>query len=518
MALSLFPILFGINGSDCSLSSRHRYHQIISMKDRYLVIDQGTSSTRVSLYTNGGVECAMEQQEISLTHPQNGWAELSPREIGDTLFSLIDRLLAAHPGPIASIGITNQRETIIVWDKRTGEPLYPAIVWLDRRTAPLCAELAPYEQLIFQKTGLCLDPYFSATKIRWILDNVAGARQRAARGELLAGTIDTFLMYLLSGKTTHVTDATNASRTMLYNIHNHQWDDELCDLFTIPRSLLPEVLDSRADFGRAAIPPALSGTPIRGVAGDQQAALIGQECFAPGTAKCTYGTGLFLMMNTGTEPVMSRSRLLATVAYRLDGRASYAIEGSSFVAGSALKWARDKLAIIGSYAECEALAATAGYNLGVYFVPAFHGLGAPYWSPEVRGALYGITQDTGRAELIAAILLASAYQTRDLVEAIRSDGAQTLPALRVDGGMTASNWFCQALADILQVPVERSACRESTSRGAALLAEGIDLTTRTSSAPTNRTFEPGISADQAGERYRGWIAAIERTLRAERPR
>lgn len=488
------------------------------MQDRYLIIDQGTSSTRVSLYTNGGVELAMEQQEISLTHPHNGWAELSPREIADTLFYLIERLLVAHPGPITSIGITNQRETVIVWDKRTGEELYPAIVWLDRRTAPLCAELAPYEGVVFTKTGLCLDPYFSATKIRWILDNVPGAREKAERGELYAGTIDTFLIYLLTGRTTHVTDATNASRTMLFAIHDQRWDEELCELFAIPRSLLPEVLDSGATFGRAALPSSLAGTPIRGVAGDQQAALIGQECFTAGSAKCTYGTGLFLVMNTGHEPVMSRSRLLATVGYRLQGNVCYAIEGSSFVAGSALRWARDKLGIISTYSECEALASSAGYHHGLVFVPAFHGLGAPYWNPDVRGAFYGITQETGRAEIIASLLLASAYQTRDLVDAIRADGALPLPALRVDGGMTASTWFCQALADILQVPVERSAARESTSRGAALLAEGIDVHTRSAPAPVDRTFTPRISHDEADMLYQGWERAIRRTIVTIHPR
>jgi glycerol kinase len=486
------------------------------MDHRYLIIDQGTSSTRVSLFSNDGVELAMEQREITLSHPHDGWVELSPTDVATTLFELIDKLLGAHPGPITSIGITNQRETVLLWDKSTGVPVTPAIVWLDRRTAPLCSALASDESAIFTKTGLCLDPYFSATKIKWILDMVPGARARAERGELLAGTIDTYLIFLLSGGTVHATDATNASRTMLFNIHEQQWDAELCTLFTIPPTILPQVLDSHDDFGIATTPATLAGTPIRGVAGDQQAALIGQECFAPGAAKCTYGTGLFLVVNTGAEPVMSRSRLLATVAYRLAGKVSYAIEGSSFVAGSALRWARDQLGIITSYTECEQLVSSVDYRRAPLFVPAFHGLGAPYWNPDVRGALSCLNYDTGRAEILTALLLASAYQTRDLITAMAADmppgEPHSLPSLRVDGGMTISNWFCQALADIVQTPVERSSARESTSRGAALLAEGITLTIPRPPAPTERTFEPRIGNDEAATLYGEWVAAVHRVL------
>ena len=486
------------------------------MDYRSLVIDQGTSSTRVSLFSHDGVELAMEQREISLSQPHDGWVELSPVEIATTLFELIDKLLGAHPGPITSIGITNQRETVLLWDKRTGEPVSPAIVWLDRRTASLCSALAPHESTIFAKTGLCLDPYFSATKIQWILDTVPGARARAERGELRAGTIDTYLISLLSGGTIHATDATNASRTMLFNIHGQHWDGELCALFTIPPNILPEVCDSHDDFGIATTPAILAGTPIRGVAGDQQAALIGQECFAAGSAKCTYGTGLFLVVNTGSEPVMSRSRLLATVAYRLGGKVTYAIEGSSFVAGSALRWARDQLGILASYNECEQLVSSVDYRRAPLFVPAFHGLGAPYWNPEVRGALSGLSSDTGRAEILTALILASAYQTRDLITAMANDmpsgNPRSLPSLRVDGGMTISNWFCQALADIVQTPVERSSARESTSRGAALLAEGITPFNRPP-APFDRTFEPRIGEDQATALYEGWVNEVHRALR-----
>lgn len=486
------------------------------MRERYLIIDQGTSSTRVSLFSANGVELAMEQREIALSHPQSGWTELSPAEIRDTLFFLIEKLLAANPGPITAIGITNQRETVLLWDRHTGQAVSPAIVWLDRRTAPVCASLAPHEATISAKTGLCLDPYFSATKIQWILEQVPGVRARAERGELFAGTIDSYLIFLLTGGASHVTDATNASRTMLFNIHEQRWDPELCDIFALSPCLLPKVLDSHDDFGVAVTPSCLSGIPIRGVAGDQQAALIGQECFAPGSAKCTYGTGLFLIRNTGHQPVASRARLLTTVAYRLSGEVCYAIEGSSFVAGSALRWARDQLGIINAYAECEALVSSVEYRRAPFFVPAFHGLGAPYWRPDVRGALFEMTYDAGRAEILAALILASAYQTRDLISAMTADdppsATRSIPALRVDGGMTVSNWFCQALADIVQAPVERSQARESTSRGAALLAEGIVPGAARPAPPTDRIFEPRIGADEAAMLYAGWVDAVHRTI------
>ncbi|VFT12238.1 glycerol kinase [Pseudomonas aeruginosa] len=372
---------------------------------------------------------------------------------------------------IAAIGITNQRETTLVWDAASGDLIHPAIVWQDRRTADYCAELkaAGHEANVSARTGLLIDPYFSATKLRWILDNVPGARQRAERGELRFGTVDCFLLWRLTGGRSHRTDATNASRTLLFNIHSQDWDEELLALFEIPRSLLPEVLDCAAEFGVSE--PSLLGAaiPVLGMAGDQQAALIGQACFQPGMVKSTYGTGCFMIQNTGEQPVTSKNRLLTTVGYRLDGKVSYAVEGSIFVAGAAVQWLRDGIKLIDHAHESEALAIQAGDSNGVYLVPAFTGLGAPYWDPKARGAIFGLTRDTGIKEIVTAGLQSVCYQTRDLLEAMRQDGTPP-SALRVDGGMVVNNWVMQFLTDILGVTVERPEVTETTALGVAYMA------------------------------------------------
>ncbi|WP_049265555.1 glycerol kinase GlpK, partial [Pseudomonas aeruginosa] len=370
-----------------------------------------------------------------------------------------------------AIGITNQRETTLVWDAASGDLIHPAIVWQDRRTADYCAELkaAGHEANVSARTGLLIDPYFSATKLRWILDNVPGARQRAERGELRFGTVDCFLLWRLTGGRSHRTDATNASRTLLFNIHSQDWDEELLALFEIPRSLLPEVLDCAAEFGVSE--PSLLGAaiPVLGMAGDQQAALIGQACFQPGMVKSTYGTGCFMIQNTGEQPVTSKNRLLTTVGYRLDGKVSYAVEGSIFVAGAAVQWLRDGIKLIDHAHESEALAIQAGDSNGVYLVPAFTGLGAPYWDPKARGAIFGLTRDTGIKEIVTAGLQSVCYQTRDLLEAMRQDGTPP-SALRVDGGMVVNNWVMQFLTDILGVTVERPEVTETTALGVAYMA------------------------------------------------
>jgi glycerol kinase len=420
---------------------------------------------------------------------------------------------------IAAIGITNQRETVVVWDRSTGEAIHPAIVWQDRRTAEQCDRLkqAGAEDVVRQRTGLLLDPYFSATKIAWILDHVPDARSSAERGELACGTIDSFLLWRLTDGASHLTDVTNASRTSLYDIHRNCWDEELCRLFRVPMQLLPQVLDNSADFG-ATTGGLLDRTlPITGMAGDQQAALFGQACFGPGMAKSTYGTGCFMLVNTGEEAVTSRHRLLTTPAYRLNGNASYALEGSIFVAGAAIKWLRDGLGVIAGAAETESLAARVPDSHGITMVPAFVGLGAPHWDAEARGAIFGLTLDSTAAHLVRAALEAVAFQTLDLVDAIAGDMHAPLSALRVDGGMAANGWLCQFLADVLQLRIERPQFLETTALGAAFLA-GLGSGVWSDLDEVARTWKerdscvPAMEEDRRRELVGGWRKAVARTL------
>jgi len=444
------------------------------MKQYLLSIDQGTTSTRAMLFDESGKACYTAQKEFTQHFPKDGWVEHDPEEIWSTTLSVVKEALSKAKQDnvaIAGIGITNQRETTVVWDRATGKPIYNAIVWQDRRTADYCESLRIQgkESEVTKKTGLLLDPYFSATKINWILNHVDGARARAKLGELAFGTIDTFLIWRLTEGAVHATDATNASRTMLFNIHTQNWDKSLLDLLEVPESLLAEVKDSSADFGMTSV--ALLGVkiPIGGVAGDQHAALIGQACFQPGMIKSTYGTGCFMMLNTGSQAIASKNRLLTTVAYRLNGVTTYALEGSIFVAGAAIQWLRDGIGIIDSAAQTENMAASLESNSGVYLVPAFTGLGAPHWNPDARAAIFGMTRDTGAAELVRATLESVCYQTSDLLNAMNGDGQAPL-SIRIDGGMVQNNWLCRFLADILDINVERPLETETTALGAAYLA------------------------------------------------
>ncbi len=444
---------------------------------RILAIDQGTTSTRAVMFDSGCKPLAAAQLPLRQIYPANGWVEHDPEEIWQATLSVCRDVVAKTGGidGVAAVGITNQRETTIVWDRATGRPLMNAIVWQDRRGAGLCAELreAGREALIQRKTGLLVDSYFSATKLKWILDNVPDARAAAGRGALACGTIDTFLLSRLTGGRVHATDATNASRTMLFDIHRGDWDDELLALFDIPPAILPEVRDTAGDYGETA--PELFGKsiPITALVGDQQGALVGQACFTPGMVKSTYGTGCFVLANTGTAALSSRHRLLTTIAYRLNGETTYALEGSIFNAGTVIQWLRDNAKMVASAAETESLAASldhTGGTRGVYFVPAFTGLGAPHWDPAARGAILGLTRDSAIAHVVRAGLESVCYQTHDLLAALRQDGIGTPSALRVDGGMAANNWLLQFLADITQTPVERPIYGETTVLGAAFLA------------------------------------------------
>ena len=493
------------------------------MDTRYiLAIDQGTTSSRAMIFDQSSQVIAQSQQEFRQIYPQDGWVEHDPEEIWQSVLNVCRQALqqAADVGiEVVGIGITNQRETTLVWDRQSGKPIYNAIVWQDRRTADYCAELnaAGEEEQVAEKTGLLLDPYFSASKLRWIIENVAGARERAEQGELAFGTIDSFLLWRLTGGALHATDATNASRTMLFNIHSQEWDKALLELFQIPAPLLPEVKDCIADFGTTATELFGRALPIGGIAGDQQAAAIGQACLAPGMIKSTYGTGCFVLMNTGEKAVRSQNRLLTTVAYRVAGRTSYAVEGSIFVAGAAIQWLRDGLKLIGSAGEAEGLAQGLASNRGVYLVPAFTGLGAPYWDPHARGAIFGLTRDTGVAEIVRATLEAVGYQTCDLMEAMQKESETGSMTLRVDGGMVANNWFLQFLADLLGVPVERPRVTETTALGAAYLA-GVQFGVFASLAEIQNQwqcdalFTPSISSAQRSDLLRGWKKAVSRVL------
>ena len=482
-----------------------------------IAIDQGTTSTRSIVFDRRGQRLGVAQVELPQSYPQSGWVEHDAAQIWEhTVQSVRGALQDAdlQAADIAGIGITNQRETTVIWDRATGEPIHPAIVWQDRRTSEFCRKHASKSEWLAERTGLLLDPYFSATKIAWILDHVDGARARAEAGELAFGTIDCWLLYKLTGGQVHATDATNASRTLLFNLRSQDWDDELLKFFKVPAALLPEVKDCAADFGKT--DPALFGAPIRiaGIAGDQQAATVGQACFEPGMIKSTYGTGCFAVLNLGAEFVRSRNRLLTTTAYRLNGETTYALEGSIFIAGAAVQWLRDALQLIGHAGDTEALARSLDDNGGVYLVPAFTGLGAPYWDPDARGAVIGLTRDAGIAHFARAALESVAYQTRDLMIAMADDALQPME-VRVDGGMVVNDWVVQGLADILQIPALRPQVVETTALGAAYLA-GLQVGVYDSlddiSAlwQTERRFEPQMPAQRATELYQGWQAAVAR--------
>jgi glycerol kinase len=487
------------------------------MTQYILSIDQGTTSSRAMLFDANGQATFTAQREFSQHFPRDGWVEHNAEEIWVTTLEVVQQALAKanqEQRGIAAIGITNQRETTVVWDRSSGEPVYNAIVWQDRRTADYCEELRRqgHEAAVSAKTGLLLDPYFSASKVGWILDNVAGARARAEKGELAFGTIDTFLIWRLTRGKSHVTDATNASRTMMFNIHEQCWDQDLLELLDIPAQLLPEVLDCAADFGTTSMDLLGAEIPIAGVAGDQQAALIGQACFEPGMIKSTYGTGCFMVLNTGAQALASNNKLLTTVGYRLGGKTTYALEGSIFVAGAAVQWLRDGIGIIESAQQTEALAESLDSNQGVYLVPAFTGLGAPHWDPDARGAIFGITRDTGVAQLVRATLESVCYQTFDLLQAKRRDGLMPT-RLRVDGGMVQNNWLCQFLADLLDIVVERPLQTETTALGAACLA-GLQVGLFDSLEDiagrwqAEREFDPSMDASTRNLLLADWHEAV----------
>ena len=487
------------------------------MKRNILAIDQGTTSSRAIVFTPDGAILASSQYGFPQIYPNDGWVEHDPAAIWETTLQSARDVLCQAGDDLAVVGITNQRETTLLWDRDTGEPVYNAIVWQDRRTAEQCARIKAegHGREISERTGLLPDSYFSATKIAWILDNVSGTRSRAERGELAFGTVDCFLIWKLTGGKVHATDATNASRTMLFNIHNQSWDDHLLTLFDIPRSLLPDVRDSADDYGATASAVLGATLPIGGVVGDQQGALFGQACFHPGMVKSTYGTGCFMVMNTGRAPVASRNRLLTTVGYRLDGEVTYALEGSIFNAGTAIQWLRDDLKLIGHVNEIDDLINATASNDGVYMVPAFTGLGAPHWDPHARGAVFGITRDTGIAHFVRAALEAVCYQTRELVEAMAADSGQPLEKLRVDGGMAVNDWMLQFLADILDTVVEKPVVIETTALGAAWLAglqHGIFASTAEVAAHWReaRRFNTNMESGRRETLVAGWNDAIDR--------
>ena len=493
----------------------------MAMRNLILALDQGTTSSRSMLFNKDFSICGQSQKEFVQHFPDSGWVEHDPMDIWRTTLETSKEVIAnagIKSSDIAAIGITNQRETTLIWDRKTGLPIYNAIVWQDRRTAALCTELKRlnHEALVSERTGLLLDPYFSATKIAWILDNIPNARPRAERGELAFGTVDTWLLWNLTDGQSHATDATNASRTLLYNIHRGQWDDDLLDLFNVPRQLLPEVKDSAADFGSTD----LFGKPINiyGIAGDQHAATIGQACFEPGMMKSTYGTGCFALLNTGTTAVKSNNRMLTTIAYQLEGKTTYALEGSIFIAGAAVQWLRDGLGIIESAKQSGELAAQADDHQQVYMIPAFTGLGAPWWDADARGALIGLTRGTGPAEISRAALESVCYQTLDLLNAMQADwGDSATTVLRVDGGMVASDWTMQRLADILQAQVDRPVIAETTALGAAWLAgsrAGVwpDQAGFANSWQLDKSFAPQMDKPERDCKVAGWDIAVKRVL------
>jgi glycerol kinase len=494
------------------------------MTGNILAIDQGTTSSRAIVFDGAMKVAGVGQKEFTQFYPASGWVEHDPEEIWESVvWAARQALRKAKMKAVAvdAIGITNQRETVVIWDKATGQPIHNAIVWQDRRTAPLCAKLkkAGLEKTFSRKTGLLLDPYFSGTKLAWLLDNIKGARRRAEKGELLAGTIDTFLVWRLTGGKVHATDATNASRTLLYNIERNEWDSELLEILNVPAKILPVVKDCADDYGVADKAILGAAIPILGVAGDQHAATLGQACFKPGMMKSTYGTGCFAVLNTGADMVRSKNRLLTTIAYRLDGKTTYALEGSIFIAGAAVQWLRDGARMISKAAHSGELAARADDTQNVYLVPAFVGLGAPHWDAHARGAIFGLTRNSGPAEFARAALEAVAYQTRDLLDAMKKDwkGGAAGTVLRVDGGMVASEWTMQRLADILDAPVDRPEILETTALGAAWLAgsragvwpKAADFARSWS---LERRFKPKMDAKTRSAKIKGWRDAVRRTL------
>ena len=491
---------------------------------KILAIDQGTTSSRAIVFEPDGRIVAIGQQEFKQYYPQNGWVEHDPETLWQSSLDVCRQVLAEQGNEleIAAIGIANQRETSIIWERATGKAIYNAIVWQDRRAAARCEALREqgYEARIAAKTGLRLDPYFSASKIDWILEHIPGARARAEAGELAFGTVDAWLIWKLTGGGLHATDASNASRTMLFNIHTSEWDQELLEIFNIPRSILPRVYESAADFSVTAPGLFARQIPIAGVAGDQQAALIGQACLEPGMLKSTYGTGCFALLNTGSQAAPPSQQLLTTIAYRLNGETCYAVEGAIFVAGAAVQWLRD-VKVIDSAAAIEPMLEKLPSNKGVYMAPAFTGLGAPYWQPHARGALFGLTRDTGAAELARAALESICYQSFDLLQAMASEG-QTLSAARIDGGMARNDWLAAFLADILGIPVERPRSTETTALGAACLA-GLQLGIYSSLDDVKQVwrpekrFEPRISEPQRARLLADWRRAIDALLHYHHP-
>lgn len=485
-----------------------------------LALDQGTTSTRAMVFDENQSTVAVAQQEFTQHFPKSGWVEHDAEEIWESVVSACREAIEKAGVPIAAIGITNQRETTVIWDRSNGKPIHNAIVWQDRRTSEYCQALkgAGHESEVTKRSGLLLDPYFSGTKVNWLLENVEGARARAEAGELAFGTIDSFLIWRLTGGKRHVTDATNAARTLMYNIGENRWDTMLLDMLDVPASMLPEVLDCAADFG--IVDADIFGTeiPIYGVAGDQQAATIGNACFEPGMLKSTYGTGCFALLNTGSEKVTSKNRMLTTIAYRLNGETTYALEGSIFMAGATVQWLRDGLKILDDAAQSGAMAEAADEEQSVYLVPAFTGLGAPHWDADARGAMFGMTRNTGPNEFAKAALEAVCYQTRDLLEAMQADwGTSGDTVLRVDGGMTASDWTMQKLADILDAPVDRPTIMETTALGVAWLAgarAGIwpDAAGFAKTWARDTRFEPRMDAKERAIQYAGWKDAVRRTL------
>ncbi len=489
------------------------------MSDYILRIDQGTTSSRAILFNREGHNVHSAQEEFPQHFPNDGWVEHEPADIWETVERTFQKAIAkidTSNDVVRGIGITNQRETTLIWDRKTGKPLYRAIVWQDRRTSEYCKQLKNkgLESLISDKTGLLIDPYFSATKIRWILENIEGAQARAERGELAFGTVDSYILWKLTGGKEHRTDATNASRTMLFNIHTQEWDDDLLTLLNIPRAILPEVMDSSDNFGVTDKDIMGIEIPILGMAGDQQAALFGQTCFKEGMAKSTYGTGCFMIVNTGEIALKSKNKLLSTIAYRINGKVTYALEGSIFIAGATVQWLRDGLKLIDDAGDTEPLARQTPVDHGVYLVPAFTGLGAPYWDPNARGAIFGLTRDTGIKEIVTAGLQSVCYQTKDLQKAMESDGERPI-ALRVDGGMVANNWVMQFLADILGATVDRPQIAETTALGAAYLAglkAGIydSLEELEAMWQREKRFEPEFDKVTRDGLYDGWQNAVRR--------
>lgn len=492
------------------------------MQQYILAIDQGTTSSRAIIFKRNGEPVSYHQIDLTQYYPDQGWVEQDPEELYDnTILCCREALRKAKLSAknIAAVGISNQRETTIIWDRKTGVPIAKAIVWQDRRTAALCRELSQLSinSQLQEKTGLLLDPYFSATKIMWLLDNIYNAREQAEKGDLAFGTVDTFLLWRLTKGKSHATDATNASRTLLFNINTQQWDDEILSAFNIPKQLLPDVLDSSAPFGMMDESILGEKIPITGIAGDQQAATVGQACFQPGMVKSTYGTGCFMLLNTGSKFIHSKHQLLGTIAYRLNGKVVYGLEGSIFSAGATIKWLRDTLKLIKTAAETETLAKCVADTEGVYLIPGFTGLGAPYWDPDARGALLGLTRNSGIEHIARAALESVCYQSRDLLEAMRNDSETQLEILRVDGGMVANNWLLQFLADILQIEVQRPACFETSALGSAYLA-GLQvglyqsLEEISSMWQASAKFVNQMPSAKSEFLYAGWKRAVARVL------